>query len=90
VAAAIAAAGWPALAQAEPSSRQCFVDARTYKPVFGERAGQRAFNAHRHDPEHRSAIVAIATAQRERILPRCAGFKTLLYPVHNPVNMIGI
>jgi Putative beta barrel porin-7 (BBP7) len=33
VAAAVAAAGWPALAQAEPSSRQCFVDAKTHKPA---------------------------------------------------------
>jgi Putative beta barrel porin-7 (BBP7) len=33
VAAAIAAAGWPASAPARTASRQCFVDAATHKPV---------------------------------------------------------
>jgi hypothetical protein len=33
VAAAIPAVGWPAFARAEPSTRQCFIDAKTRKPV---------------------------------------------------------
>src|SRR4029077_2259604 len=36
------------------------------------------------------AIATIATTQRECVLPRCSGFKALLNPMYNPINMFGM